>query len=254
MTLRGLPLAILDVETTGLTPADQVVEVAVAHLELGSDTPRLVFAERVRPSIPIPPEATKAHGITDADVAGCRSWAEVLPDVLAAVGDRVPVAYNAPFDFGFLPEVPWPWVDLFPVAKRLYRSGCTLTEVLARDGIVLDAHGAAGDVIGLGLVTTSLLRAAVPRSVVDLPALHAWLRRVALEEEASYVAWAARSGRLTAPDSPWHRLSGLEPPPFTPPPPAVRTCQCGAEVVLRVAKDGSVGRFTKSGLIHACTS
>jgi hypothetical protein len=145
-------------------------------------------------------------------------------------------------------------LDLFPVAKRLYRSGCTLTEVLTRHGIVLDAHGAAGDVVGLGLVTTEILRAAVPRDVRDLPALHSWLRGVALQEEASYVAWAARSGRLTAPDSPWHRLSGLEPPLFTPPPPATRDCPaCGAPVVLRVARNAGVVAVTVDGVEHDCS-
>lgn len=240
MTLRSLPLALLDVETTGLGPDAQVVEVAVAHLELGDDEPRLVLCERVRPTVPIEPGATRAHGITDADLMGCRPWPEVLPDVLAACADRVPVAYNAPFDFGHLPEIPWPWLDLFPVAKRLYRSGCTLTEALARRGVVIDAHGAAGDAVGLGLVVSELLRFAVPRDVRDLPGLHSWIQRVALEEEASYAAWAARSGRLTAPDSPWHRLSGLEPPPFVPPPPTPRVCGC----VLRVGKGGEITGHT----------
>ncbi len=63
------PLAFLDMETTGLRiGADRIVELAVIRLAPSGDV-----AERVRrfnPEIPIPPDASRVHGITDADVAG----------------------------------------------------------------------------------------------------------------------------------------------------------------------------------------
>lgn len=63
------PLAIFDLETTGVDPAvDRVVEVAV--LKLMPDGRADWFTERVNPGRPIPPAATAVHGITDADVAG----------------------------------------------------------------------------------------------------------------------------------------------------------------------------------------
>jgi len=265
--LRSLPLAILDVETTGLGPGAQVIEVAVAHLDLGSDAPRLVFAERVRPTVPIDEGATKAHGITAEDLVDCRSWAEALPDVLAACAGRVPVAYNAPFDFGHIPEVGWPWLDLLPVVQVVdkFDTGKSLTSALARRGVVIDAHGAAGDVVGLGLIASEVLRKAmklcktqktkrpclpVPQ---DLVGLHVWMRDLALWVEADLVGFAARERKMTAPDSPWHRLSGLEPPPFTPPAPATRGCPaCGAPVVLRVARDAEVVAVTVDGVGHDC--
>jgi len=62
------PLVFFDLETTGLDMKnDRIVELAFIKL-----TPHGDVLERVRrfnPGIPIPPEATAVHGITDADVA-----------------------------------------------------------------------------------------------------------------------------------------------------------------------------------------
>jgi DNA polymerase-3 subunit epsilon len=62
------PLIFFDLETTGLhVKNDRVVELALIKL-----TPQGDVLERVRrfnPGMPIPPEATAVHGITDADVA-----------------------------------------------------------------------------------------------------------------------------------------------------------------------------------------
>jgi DNA polymerase-3 subunit epsilon len=62
------PLAFFDLETTGLnTKSDRIVELALIRL-----TPHGDVLERVRrfnPGMPIPPESTAVHGITDEDVA-----------------------------------------------------------------------------------------------------------------------------------------------------------------------------------------
>ena len=70
--LQGLrldrPLAFLDTETTGLSPASaRIVELAVIRLE--PDGTRTERVRRFNPEEPIPAEATAVHGITDADVA-----------------------------------------------------------------------------------------------------------------------------------------------------------------------------------------
>jgi DNA polymerase-3 subunit epsilon len=62
------PLVFFDLETTGLSlKNDRIVELAFIKI-----TPQGDVMERVRrfnPGVPIPPEATAVHGITDADVA-----------------------------------------------------------------------------------------------------------------------------------------------------------------------------------------
>src|SRR4051794_25784656 len=75
------PLAVLDLESTGVDVASsRVVEVAV--MRVGPGGGRAMFHRRVNPGIPIPPAATAVHGITDADVAGCRPFAAIAPDLL----------------------------------------------------------------------------------------------------------------------------------------------------------------------------
>ncbi|MBI4539125.1 MAG: 3'-5' exonuclease [Gemmatimonadetes bacterium] len=68
------PLAVVDLETTGLNIArDRIVELAVLRID-----PDGTLSERVRrfnPGIPIPPEASAVHGITDADVAAQPAFA-----------------------------------------------------------------------------------------------------------------------------------------------------------------------------------
>ena len=61
--------AVFDCETTGTVPGvDEIVSFAVVRLDPdGVETARL--ARLVRPSRPIPAEATAVHGISDADVA-----------------------------------------------------------------------------------------------------------------------------------------------------------------------------------------
>ncbi len=62
------PLAILDLESTGVDPArDRIVEIAV--VKLFPEGTRKCFQERVKPPMPIPPCAITVHGITDQDVA-----------------------------------------------------------------------------------------------------------------------------------------------------------------------------------------
>src|SRR5437879_6519169 len=61
------PLAILDLETTGITPSlDRIVEIAILKVHPGGRKTR--YCTRVNPQMAIPPEATRVHGISDRDV------------------------------------------------------------------------------------------------------------------------------------------------------------------------------------------
>jgi len=62
------PLVFFDLETTGLNmKRDRVVELALIRVSPQGDV--LERVRRFNPGIPIPPEATAVHGITDEDVA-----------------------------------------------------------------------------------------------------------------------------------------------------------------------------------------
>ena len=63
------PLAFIDLESTGTSPErDRIVEIAI--LKLHPDGREEFRSKRVNPGVPIPPDATAVHGITDVDVAG----------------------------------------------------------------------------------------------------------------------------------------------------------------------------------------
>ena len=77
------PLVFFDIETTGLDlKNDRIIELAFIKLTPQGDV--LERTRRFNPGVPIPPEATVVHGITDADVADevpfCRT-AKSLTDV-----------------------------------------------------------------------------------------------------------------------------------------------------------------------------
>jgi DNA polymerase III epsilon subunit-like protein len=69
------PIAVVDFETTGLTPGfDRVIEVSVVRLDPGKEA-RLVLDTLVNPMRPV--AATEIHGITDADVAKAPRFHEI---------------------------------------------------------------------------------------------------------------------------------------------------------------------------------
>jgi DNA polymerase-3 subunit epsilon len=94
------PLAVLDLETTGLIPGhDRVVEVSVVHVDPGQE-PRLVLDTLVNPMRRM--AATEIHGITEEDVAHAPRFPEIAGALVGALSGRVVAAYNVYFDMRFL--------------------------------------------------------------------------------------------------------------------------------------------------------
>jgi DNA polymerase-3 subunit epsilon len=72
------PLAVLDLETTGTAPfRDRIIEIAV--IKACPDGSKETYLQRVNPGIPIPPESTDIHGITDEDVAREPEFRRIAP-------------------------------------------------------------------------------------------------------------------------------------------------------------------------------
>lgn len=87
---------VLDTETTGVDRAARILELAI----LSGDA---VHSWRFNPGMPIPAEATAVHGITDADVADCATFAEQADDVLSHLnGYDAIVGFNVRFDLDML--------------------------------------------------------------------------------------------------------------------------------------------------------
>jgi DNA polymerase III epsilon subunit-like protein len=111
----------LDAETTGLGRDDEIVEIAILEHD---GTP--LIDTRLRPLKPIPPEATRVHGIGPLDVQHAPTWPEVQQAVCAALHGRALVIYNAAFDLRMLVQTarshasPRPPAENAFCAMRLY--------------------------------------------------------------------------------------------------------------------------------------
>jgi len=101
--LIALDAVVLDTETTGLDAArDRIVEIAAVPITAGRVETGAAFRRLVRPGMPIPQPATRIHGIDDSAVAAAQSFAEIWPDLSAALGDAVVIGHTLGFDLAVL--------------------------------------------------------------------------------------------------------------------------------------------------------
>lgn len=204
-----LPLCVIDFETTGPEPnLCEPVEVGVARFERGELVDS--YASLLRPSIPIPPEATAIHGITDEMVDSAPQLQDVAGDLYAIAQGAIPCAYNAPFDRTILHRYirgidcplfrpDHPWFDVYVVIasprvdKWVKGTGrLKLPAACKRHGIALKgAHRALGDSVATG----TLLYRLVERGLVkpaSLAKMFYWMRRRRVEQDADHAAFRAR--------------------------------------------------------------
>ncbi|MCC7271829.1 MAG: 3'-5' exonuclease [Alphaproteobacteria bacterium] len=101
--LARLPVAVIDLETTGLDPMrDRAVSVAGVRIHGDRLYGAVTLDRLVRPDVPIPRTATAIHGIADATVADAPTVAAVLPEVAEFVAGCVVVGHNIGFDLAVL--------------------------------------------------------------------------------------------------------------------------------------------------------
>ena len=155
--LRGV---ILDVESTGTDiTTDQIVELGMILFEFCPSTGKVhrilgQFNELEDPGMPIPPEATRVNGITDAMVSGHK----ISDDDVSAFlnGADILIAHNAGYDramlerrFDFLEMYSW-GCSLRQVDWAAEGFGSQKLDYLAfRLGFFYDAHRAITDCFAL---------------------------------------------------------------------------------------------------------
>ncbi len=210
--------AVFDCETTGTdVTEDEIVSLALIRLDRhGREESR--YTVLVRPSRPIPAEATAVHGISDGDVEQAPRFAQVAAELLARLGDAVFVAHNASFDLGMLHHaLAREGIEYRPGATACTLEAFRLLEPLAenhrlqticdRRGVVLaDAHDAMSDVCATAALLRVLLDEGIAPETVELD--HgAYMRlrsrgdtRPASEPQVRRVYGLARSAGLTLPD------------------------------------------------------
>lgn len=219
-----LGFAVIDVETTGLSPySDRVLEVAVVRTD---QCGRYIdeWTTLVNPSGPV--GATHVHGITAADVRGAPRFVDLVGELNFLLTGRTIVAHNARFDMAFmrneyeragwmLPPVP---VLCTMVASKTYLPGLAhrrLIDCCEAAGVeVRDAHSALGD----ARATAELLAFYLDPNAGRRPARE----HLELPARAATVAWprvprtpvsialrkTMRSG-IAAPDTPFQATPAL---------------------------------------------
>lgn len=84
---------ILDTETTGLDSKAEIIEISIIDCAGNVQLDTLV-----KPTGPIPEDATRIHGITNEMVSSAPTWPMIVDQFKAIVSGRKLVIYNADYD------------------------------------------------------------------------------------------------------------------------------------------------------------
>lgn len=98
------PLVFFDLETTGINiNKDRIVEISLLKVFPNGDEE--CKTRRINPGMPIPPESTKIHGITDEDVKDCPTFKEIAKSLAAIIEGCDLAGFNSNrFDIPLLVE------------------------------------------------------------------------------------------------------------------------------------------------------
>ena len=150
--LFDAPLAIVDLETTGGSPAwDRVTEIALLEVAQGEVVSE--WSTLVNPGTSIPPAIQALTGITDEMVAGAPAFEDLARNLYARLEGHVFVAHNARFDYGFLRHAferaglrfQARTLCTVKLSRRLYPGHArhNLDSLVDRHRLRFDTHGAA---------------------------------------------------------------------------------------------------------------
>ena len=159
----------LDTETTGIGAKAQILELAISDAQ-----GKILLETRLRPTVPIEPEAEGVHGITAECLANSPTWPEVSAQVRKILFGRPLVIFNSDFDTRMFRQTaaafgePVEWVselktycamnwaaDVFGPTNR--HGSISLANAVCSAGITWQgtAHGAVADT----LTTVELVKA-----------------------------------------------------------------------------------------------
>jgi DNA polymerase-3 subunit epsilon len=119
------PLASLDLETTGTKVAtDRIVQIGIHYIQTPEGPPRESIDLLINPGVPIPPEATDCHGITDEMVKDKPTFAQVASALMEAIRGCDLVGFNlSNFD------VPLLWEEFHRVGITWSLAGVSVVDV-----------------------------------------------------------------------------------------------------------------------------
>ena len=210
LPLEAARFVVVDLETTGLRPAQSAI-CEIGAVRVDGLLPAGTFQTLVDPGVPIPPVIAGITGIADRDLRGAPRPPAAVRDFLAFAGDQaVIVAHNARFDLAFLDRevelitgrrLAAPVVDTVGLARRL------LAGRVARVGLaslaqffgtsVRPCHRALPDAQATAEILVALVGLAQERgagTVADLVELSAPRRRRVYEKRSLVFGAPTRPG------------------------------------------------------------
>lgn len=101
MTENTARFVALDLETTGLSEGNRIIEIGCVEI-IGRTITGREYQQYVDPVHAIEPDALKVHGITREQLEGEPRFEDVLDALLDFVHDAEVLIHNAPFDLKFL--------------------------------------------------------------------------------------------------------------------------------------------------------
>lgn len=98
------PIVFFDLETTGLNVGqDRIVEISMHRVQVDGEEDTKTM--RINPEIPISPEATSIHGISNADIEHERTFKQVASEIIGFIGSSDLGGFNLlKFDVPMLVE------------------------------------------------------------------------------------------------------------------------------------------------------
>ena len=204
--LTELDYTVVDVETTGFTPADcGITEIGAVRVHGGQVVAE--FSSLVNPGTPVPCNIEELTGIGDEMLAGAPAVASVLPGLLAFAQGSVLAAHNARFDLSFLAAacegagLPWPSfavIDTVQLARHLMVvpdevADCKLGTLAEFFGtLVQPSHRALADARSCAGILARLTDRLASKGITTLDELTAWLVEQAAAQEAARAREATR--------------------------------------------------------------
>lgn len=154
LALREAPIAVLDLEMTGLDPTkDRVCEIAIVRMngaELHAELHSLV-----RPGKKLSAGAKRVTGLNEADLVGAPPFSDIADAVAGLLDGAIVLSHNVAHDLAFLhrefdaAEILWPpptTADTLLMARRLFAFPKNdLKSVAAEFGLPAPAHRALAD-------------------------------------------------------------------------------------------------------------
>ncbi len=198
--LKGGALS-FDTETTAADP--EVARIVTAHaVEVGRDGATERGSWFVNPGVPIPEEATKIHGVTDAMAADYSKPVDAMTSILgvlfAASSRHIPlIVMNAPYDLTLVNREATRVGLMFPFGGYCldplvidrgmdpWRKGKrTLTDLAAHYGVTQgEAHNAKGDALSAARIVWAQAKRYKKLEPYSLADMQLWQR-------ASHENWA----------------------------------------------------------------